>query len=213
MGPDNYVAYLTRTRKGPKLVEFQKDKFNTPKNIELTQSTCSPISVSSLQIGALIRRDREGGNWFCMKRGDFLVNALLHQESDGTCTIFETGTYIEEFVFLDSITVLLAGSSDHLSTQLNTYNLRTRQLRPFFESDQSVQIQAYVQDMLIARDSTIWIATENGLWRIDQKGEEIQRLDLYQGFEEQFFFCLHEDKRGTFVDWYQKFRDFIFMIP
>ena len=196
LGPDHYIAYLMNTGKGPRLVEFQKDKFNTPMDIELTNRICSSLGGFKLNRFALIRRDQEGGNWFCLQTPPTSINSLIHQESDGNCTIIETGTYIDEIAFLDSNTILLVGRYRPDKPQLYRYNPKNRQLKPFFENDQSPKIQGKIYDLLISQDSTIWIATINGLWRIDSKKGERQHLSIAQGFQDERMLCLHEDKLG-----------------
>lgn len=138
-----------------------------------------PLSLSDLIV-------RDDGYWY--SSGEHLVRMDNNQQY----TSFPTGFYFVRFTFLDRRTAVMVGRD----RRLYRYDWTTRQVRTWKEQDHVLEFRGDVNEMYVARDSTLWIATLHGLWQIDLKEHESRKHGLPDGFLDERIMCIHEDERG-----------------
>jgi signal transduction histidine kinase/AraC-like DNA-binding protein len=110
------------------------------------------------------------------------------QKSTFALSIFEVGIKFEKFNFISDRKVALVD----YKYDLYVYDLSEKELRPFVLDGSPLNIQGTANELYVSRDSILWIASSNGLWKIDYKAETSSRLGKENGFRDDRIMCIME---------------------
>ncbi|MBK8969584.1 MAG: hypothetical protein IPM36_23570 [Lewinellaceae bacterium] len=124
--------------------------------------------------------------WYGAPRG------LVRIDSNKLRTFFPVGFDFTRFTLLDAYNAALVDNRG----QLFFYNLATRKSRPWKANGKPVSIQGEINELFLSKDSTLWIATLQGLWQFSLKSGNSRRIGLPEGFRDERIMCISEDARG-----------------
>jgi signal transduction histidine kinase/DNA-binding response OmpR family regulator len=113
-------------------------------------------------------------------------------KSTSACSFFEVGKSFEKFNFISDQEVALVDSK----FDLYIYDLSQKELRPFLLNGTQLNIQGAANELYISRDSTLWIASLNGLWKIDFKKGVVIRFGKDTGFQDDRVMCIQKALDG-----------------
>ena len=117
---------------------------------------------------------------------------LVRLDSSRTQLSFPIGKDFEKFTFLDSSRVALVTNQN----ELLIVDLSTHQINPWLENGQPLPITGLVNELRRAADGSLWIATLQGLWRVDLQAGRSRKLGREDGFRDERLMCLEEDEQG-----------------
>lgn len=145
------------------------------------------LSASDRTFYSLIRA-KELGNLF-FAAGDKLVNYDFNRDS---CVVYDVGVNFFKFDFIEDEKIALVSSSG----QLYTYDLTGRSLNLFSINGLPFSISAQVNDCYFARDGYLWIASLNGLYKVQPIQKQVTRLDEATGLSDHRVMSILETKGG-----------------
>lgn len=135
----------------------------------------------------LVKTD-DGYWWFSSGR------SLVRLDSNANYSAFPVGEYFTKFAFLDRQTIALALEDN----QFYLYDLQTQRLQPWLEEGAPLSFHSDVHQILPVNDSILWVASLQGLWRINWKAGKSKRYGRSDGFADERFMCIHPGEKGTF---------------
>lgn len=111
-----------------------------------------------------------------------------------SCTTFPVNQIFDKFNFLSEQEVILATIYEY---DVFIYNLAQKQLRPFITNEGlAFNTGGKVNQIMMTKDGYIWMATLNGLWKINPKTKEVIQLNEKNGLANNQVICIHEAKDG-----------------
>ena len=106
------------------------------------------------------------------------------------CTFFPVGVSFSKFIFLNDHQVFIEDDGS-----LYIHDLESEKTVPFISNSQHLKIRGRINQIYLADDFTVWIASLKGLWKIDIQSGDSQRIGLDEGFQDERIMCIHEDER------------------
>ena len=147
---------------------------------------CESEQDQGLSSQSSVGTDRLGRVYFCAK------DKLLRLNAGGDCTLLPVGEHFNRFTIHDGKSMfLLTRSRDLLYC-----DLETDEVRPALQGGKSLSVEGTVNELLVSRDSSLWVASLKGLYRVDLVSGETRRYGLEDGFQDERIMCLHEDEVG-----------------
>ncbi|MBK8955963.1 MAG: response regulator [Saprospiraceae bacterium] len=140
-----------------------------------------------LQPVAMSKLVAKGGYWW-YSNGENLVRL----DSNLKPHAFLVGSYFAKFTFLDSRTIALYTEKHGLCF----LDLTTQKLSLWQGTKLPNLSPNDVNALYLARDSSLWIVTLNGLWQLELNTGTGRRYGYAQGFRDERAMCLHEDEAG-----------------
>lgn len=119
--------------------------------------------------------------------------SLVRFDSNKVRTIFPVGFEFVKFTFLDARHVALVNSK---RGDLMIYNVSTKTGRPWLENGKPLSIPGDINELFLSKDSTLWIASLQGLWQVGLKTGKSQKIGYPEGFRDERIMCLSEDAAG-----------------
>ena len=132
-------------------------------------------------------KDQNGNIWFPSQQ-----QLICYRVANKECHSYPIGFSFKKIIFLNKDQILILRGNN----QLFVFDLTNEQLSPFLLKGNQVFLGGRPNEIYISRDGTIWIATLEGLFKIDQEMETIQQLGIANGFSEQRMNCIHEVEDG-----------------
>ena len=133
-------------------------------------------------------KNDQQGNIF-LPVGDQL---LKYNDASKTCITYSIGIIFEKFNFINEELIVLVSNKN----QVYFYDLKTEKLQAFSENGKPLFIGNYANEIIVSKDGLIWIASLNGLWRIDRAAGKSQRFGIENGFKDDRLMCIQEDEKG-----------------
>lgn len=121
---------------------------------------------------------------------------LVHMDSNQRYTSFPLPANLTfvRFTFLNRETAAFVGNDQ----QLYFYNWTAREINKWQEPGQISTFQGAINELYLSRDSTLWIASLEGLWQVDLKARKSRKHGLAEGFLDERIMCIHEGEGGSF---------------
>lgn len=129
---------------------------------------------------------RDGYYWYKSRQN------LIRLDKNQDHQSFPVGISFNRFTFLNAYTVAVA----ELNGALYFYDLNARERRPWLENGAPLQLKGEVNELLLTKDSTLWVASLQELLQIDLKSGKTQHIGKEQGFLDNRMMSLHEDEQG-----------------
>lgn len=129
--------------------------------------------------------------WF-PGRGKRLIAYNFNKQ---TCKQYDLGSDFVKFQFLNEQEVALTNDQNTLFI----YNLEKEALVPYVCKGQPLQFGDAVNELYVDTKGILWVATLNGLWRIDTKNNSCEQLGESNGFSDNQFMCIHEQDNGDLI--------------
>ncbi|MCO6489420.1 MAG: response regulator [Phaeodactylibacter sp.] len=126
--------------------------------------------------------------WFPTNNGQL----ACYQRSDQSSRYYEIGQEFDKFNFIGPQEIAFANTRN----EVFRYGLARGESRPFLKGGAPLQIGGTVNEMAVGRNGILWIASLNGLWRIDPRTGASQRLGKADGLADDRFLCIHEADDG-----------------
>ncbi len=138
---------------------------------------------------AKLEEDEKGFLWG-MKRPFF----VKYDQTTNTCRTFPVIASSIVFAFAggNDIAFIEADNPEHLAL----FDRNTGVSRPVIIGGKPLKIEGFVHDMLYSRAGLLWIATTQGLVRVDLEKQTSAVIGLTEPFLDFRFMCIHEDEKG-----------------
>ena len=133
--------------------------------------------------------DNSGKVWF--PNGDKLIQFSGSEEN---CNVFNVGIEFLKFNFINERKVLLV---EDKTSAVYTFDLDKEFIEPFPSTENPLKLDVFVNECYASSDGLIWIATDQGLWKIDYVSKEFRKIGLKDGFSDGRILCVNEDKSGN----------------
>ncbi|MCO6479327.1 MAG: response regulator, partial [Phaeodactylibacter sp.] len=133
--------------------------------------------------------DGKGFIWG-MKRSYF----LKYDPSTNSCQKFPVSASNIVFAFVggSKIAYLEKGSPEHLAL----FDRNNGASSPVAIGGGPLNVEGFVHDMLYSRSGLLWIATTQGLVKVDLEKQSAEVIGLDEPFIDFRFLCIHEDEKG-----------------
>ncbi|MCB9333505.1 MAG: hypothetical protein H6574_20795 [Lewinellaceae bacterium] len=118
-------------------------------------------------------------------------NALVRFDCNKVRTNFPVGVYFEKFILLDAKNIALASDG-----QIFFYNILTKERRVWQENGKPLIIPGDINQMFLSKDSTLWIASLQGLWQLSLRSGKSKKFGRGEGFRDERIMCISEDGSG-----------------
>ena len=189
---DHPLRGMAELTPGKLLVKTDNDLFiidaGTRKELDvLYNGLCQDLKHSQPAAFSTIYYDQQGNTWIVL--ADQLVK---YNHTNKACKAFSIGIRFEKFNFVNDELVVLISDKN----QVYFYDLKTENLQVFLENGKPLNIGNYANEIITSKDGKIWIASLNGLWRIDRKAGKSRRFGIKDGFKDERLMCLQEDEQG-----------------
>ena len=119
-------------------------------------------------------------------------NNLVRMDKEKTCTALHVGAHFTKFVFLDQQTIALVAGDGRLCF----FDLQSNKLTPWLENGRPLLLQGDINELFVAKDGALWIATLRGLWQVDLKAGKSRHFGRREGFQDERMMCLQEGDQG-----------------
>ena len=143
------------------------------------------ISVSPFT--KVIHRDDQS-MWFSAGQ-----DLICYQKQQNFCTSYPINQQVDKFNFLSEKEIILTSIQQG---DVYIYNIDQKKLRPYSIGGTPLNVGSKTNEILISKDGTIWIATLNGLWKIDQKSNNVLHLNEQNGLNNNQVICIREADDG-----------------
>lgn len=157
---------------------------STPPREDIGQLICD----ENLLINALGQFIYQGEDkiWFAAE--DQLV---CFDKKERSCTSYPVGFNFIKFAFLNDRELALAHRQ-----KVYIYDLVQKKVRPFVSEGSQLELGGDASEFYVSRDGTLWIASLNGLWKIDYQSGSSQQFTAEDGFKDMRLLCIHEAANG-----------------
>lgn len=161
--------------------------------LDLQDATTSPFNVpgcpsdmGSFKFG--LQTDDHNRLWY--KMGDDIVR---YDPVDRSCTTWSTGIQsIYAFSLISSNELAVIGRDGRLFR----YNLETLELKPLIGEEKESRIQGRLQDVYYDHKNGLWIATNDGLNKVDIIDGTIETFGKEPPFKDFRMTCIEPDDQG-----------------
>lgn len=169
--------YLVKTQYGP---EFIIDTWN---------NSVSPFKNPDCPMGwTKLYKDPSGHIW--THSGD---NIIDYDPESNTCVQHHCQTdIIRLFTFVGDQKVAIINRSE----QLFIHDLVTDKTEPFLKDGKQLAFPGYTNAVLFSRNHLLWVATAQGLWKIDIDARTAEELGYGPPFGSPGFLSMDEDEQG-----------------
>lgn len=117
---------------------------------------------------------------------------ICYDKTRNTCTQYTFDQKFDKFAFLNDQEVALV----NYRHELLIYNIITGQLRPFNWQERPLNIGGNANELFVSKDGMLWIASLNGLWRVDPLSGQVVHLNEQNGLNDKRVVCIHESGDG-----------------
>ena len=106
----------------------------------------------------------------------------------------------EKFFFLNENQVVLFEDRWDLTEigAIHLLDLKTRTTKPFLYNGEPFSIGEKVNDLYFSSDSLLWVAAQNGLWKIDFSNSLVENFNQSEVLGNQNILCISPAKDGKF---------------
>ncbi|MEZ5042108.1 MAG: ATP-binding protein [Saprospiraceae bacterium] len=115
-----------------------------------------------------------------------------YQKADRSFRYYQVGQTFDKFQVLNDWEVILVNTRN----EVYRYDLGAAKLSPFGNGVIPLNINGSPNEMYLSQDSTLWIASLNGLWRLDPRTGLSRRLGKEDGFRDERIMCINEAADG-----------------
>lgn len=115
-----------------------------------------------------------------------------YQEQDQTFRYYDVGQDFEKFNFIQSREIALANTEN----ELWRYHLDQGKLSPFLNEGAPLKIGGTANELVVDKNGILWVASLNGLWRVDPRTGAARRLGKADGLADERIMCIHEAENG-----------------
>ncbi len=131
---------------------------------------------------------RKGKIWFVTNNGQ-LANL---EKNTGAISLFQINKSFEKFTFINDNEIAFVDNE----FGLNFYDLAQKKLKPFLSKGVPLNIKGTANELYVSRDGILWIASLNGLWKIDNRNGVAERMGKENGFRDGRIICIREAADG-----------------
>lgn len=132
--------------------------------------------------------DKDHILWAARQEDSLLRYDLNLEQADH----FSLGLDFDKFTFLNPDEIALISRDGRLFI----YNLKEQLKRPFLHQGVPFSIAGRANDLHLTADNILWIATQNGLWRIRLERKEVSHFDRSNGLPGDNIMCMLPAKDG-----------------
>ncbi|MCB9337428.1 MAG: response regulator [Lewinellaceae bacterium] len=133
--------------------------------------------------------DKNDAIWYPLDEQPELIR---YDKQTKSYTAFPVGVHFEKFNFCGEQEIALVNDKN----ELFLYNLTKKQLKPFLKNGVPLNIGGSVNELMAARDGTVWIASLNGLWKLKTQAGTCERLGKETGLSDERILCVREMPDG-----------------
>ncbi len=105
---------------------------------------------------------------------------------------YNVGQEFDKFNFIRPREIAIVNTQN----ELYRYNLDQGKLSAFLKDGAPLQIGGTANELVVDKNGTLWIASLNGLWRIDPQTGASKRYGKADGLVDDQFLCIHEAEDG-----------------
>ncbi|MCG8327032.1 MAG: ATP-binding protein [Chitinophagales bacterium] len=178
--PDQH--FIIGTQSGGDLLLQLKDKTYS----RFTVPGCF-FEEPGLRVAFIKKEDRY--IWTCypdrIVRYDYLENTCVEYNN-----LEESDLY--NMVFTKPNQLVLS----HRSSALSIYDLSTQTQKIIRLNTETGNIDRFIQNMVYSEDGFLWLATNNGFFKLDMQTYELTEISQQEGFLDNRFLCIDQDKNG-----------------
>ncbi|RLD19771.1 MAG: hypothetical protein DRI69_07650 [Bacteroidetes bacterium] len=154
-----------------------------------TISDVKVLKLQSANVRNLVFSDfipGAGGSVFFSARG-----VLQELQNDSTLVLHEIQKGFNKFAFIDDERILFI-----FEERPYTFHIKSGQVTEVVIHSNTDLIKGYVNDIYVARNDIIWIATLKGLWKLDLVNNDCSYVGIDNGFGDARMICIEEDNQG-----------------
>lgn len=169
--------YLVKTQYGPEFI------------IDARNNSVSPFKNPDCPMGwTKLYKDLSGHLW--THSGD---NIIDYDPESNTCVQHHCQTdIIRLFTFIGDQKVAIVNRNE----QLYIHDLVTDKTEPFLKDGKQLAFPGYTNAAIFSRDHVLWVATAQGLWKIDLDARTAEELGYGPPFGSPGFLSMDEDEQG-----------------
>ncbi len=125
----------------------------------------------------------------------FSIEELLirYDPETNNCTSFNINLPFSKFNFINNNQVVLVGKEDNT---VYLFDLQSQSLSPVTYNGENLNIGLAANECFISKNGLLWIASLNGLWKVDLSNNSFEKIGLANGFADKRVMCIHEDASG-----------------
>ncbi|MEL7122492.1 MAG: histidine kinase dimerization/phospho-acceptor domain-containing protein [Bacteroidota bacterium] len=117
---------------------------------------------------------------------------LKYDYESGKVDTIDLGLMIEKFGFVAEDQMIFFP----YKANAFLYNINTRQKKDVLIKGLPFKLDIHINDIYISSESSIWLATKDGLWHIDRAKEEVKLYDTDDGLPENHIMCIELGENG-----------------
>lgn len=117
---------------------------------------------------------------------------IRYSKADQTCQKYEVGQSFEKFARLGKAEIALVNNQN----ELYLYNFQREETRPFLVAGKVLNIGGKANELFVGKNGVLWIASLNGLWKVDITAGQVTRIGQDQGLKDKRVMCIHEMNSG-----------------
>ncbi|MBK8195892.1 MAG: response regulator [Lewinellaceae bacterium] len=136
--------------------------------------------------GQLVQRP---GQLWCPLEGKRLA---CYQQSSRTFQYYDVGQEFDKFNFIQPREIALVNTAN----ELYRYQLDQAQLRPVLNGGAPLQLGGTANELQVDNSGILWIASLNGLWRVDPSTGDSKRLGKDTGLVDDRIMCINQAENG-----------------
>jgi signal transduction histidine kinase/DNA-binding response OmpR family regulator len=157
--------------------------------MEAAEMTKGSADAPFFEIRALAQLvEKENCLWLPMEEG----RLGCYQKKDRSFRYYPVGQTFDKFQLLNDREVILVNTQN----EVYRYDLDAAKLSPLGTGGVPLHINGSPNEVYLSRDGILWIASLNGLWRIDPRTGAVRRLGKEDGFEDERIMCINEAEDG-----------------
>ncbi|MEN0005913.1 MAG: ATP-binding protein [Bacteroidota bacterium] len=112
-------------------------------------------------------------------------------DSDGSCIRYPFGMEVDRAQFLPNDKLII---QELKNKELFQFDLNTKEVSPI--SSKPLQFKSIIHDMQASSNEILWLATNEGLYKVNLINGEVKHYGYTPDFEDHRILVIHEDRRG-----------------
>lgn len=117
---------------------------------------------------------------------------IRYNKADQSCRRYEVGQSFEKITLLGKTEIALVNNQD----ELYLYDFVQEETRPFLVGGEVLNIGGKANELFVGRNGMLWIASLNGLWKVDITAGQAEKIGQDQGLKDKRVMCIHEMDEG-----------------
>jgi signal transduction histidine kinase/CheY-like chemotaxis protein len=158
----------------------------TNETTELTKDSADSAFFAIRALAQLVEKD--DCLWLPMEED----RLGCYQKADRSFHFYQLGQTFDKFQFVNDQELILVNTRN----EVYRFDLGAARLSPFGNEANPLSINGSPNQIYLSRDSTLWIASLNGLWRLDPRTGLSRRLGKDDGFRDERIMCINEAEDG-----------------